>query len=284
MRRLAVDQIMIDAHQHYWNPARGDYFWMPEDHPVLGKPYGPKDLLPFLDRHGIAKTVLVQAADSVAETEYMLGIADVTDSVAGVVGWVDFENPNDRKQLERLAKHPKFKGVRPMVQDIPDVDWMLRDDVQWGFQALVDLDLTFDALGFPRHLENFHTILMRYPDMRVVVDHCMKPQIRDRGFDDWAPGISRLASDTSACIKLSGIVTEAVDDWTIEDLKPYVDHILGTFGPGRIMWGSDWPVCQLQASYDRWREVALELTDHLSAAEKAQVFGGTAEAFYRLSE
>ncbi len=201
---------------------------------------------------------------------------------AGVVGWVDFEKPGDRAQLERLAKHPKFLGVRPMIQDIADVDWMLRDDVQWGYRALVDLDLTFDALGFPRHLANFHTILTRYPGMRVVIDHCMKPQIRDRAFADWAPGMARLAKDTGACVKLSGLVTEASDGWTVEDLKPYADHVLEAFGPERVMWGSDWPVCQLQASYDRWREVAEALTDHLGADEKARVFGGTAVEFYRL--
>ncbi len=274
--------MMIDAHQHYWNPPRGDYFWMPPDHPVLARQYRPRDLEPMLNRHGIDRTVLVQAADTVTETEYMLGIADVTDSVAGVVGWVNFEKPEDRKHLERLAKHPKFRGVRPMIQDIPDDDWMLREDVQWGYQALIDLDLSFDALGFPRHLANFHTILTRYPEMRTVIDHCMKPQIRDRAFDDWAPGMAALGKDTGAYLKFSGLVTEAEDGWTVEDLKPYANHVLECFGPERIMWGSDWPVCQLQASYDRWREVALELTDHLNADEKARVFGGTAAEFYRL--
>ena len=272
----------IDAHQHYWNPVRGDYGWMPPGHPVLDKPYGPKDLAPFLNRHRIDATVLVQAADTIHETEYMLGIADATDSVAGVVGWVDFERQEDVKHLERLARHPLFKGVRPMIQDIADVDWMLREDVQWGYQALVDLDLTFDALGFPQHLDNFHTILTRYPDMRVVIDHCMKPQIRDGAFDIWAGGIARLAADTGACIKLSGLVTESQDGWTPGDLKLYVDHVLRCFGADRIMWGSDWPVCQLQATYDRWYEVAAALTDHLSADEKARIFGGTAVEFYRL--
>lgn len=274
--------MQIDAHQHYWQPARGDYGWMPKDHPILDKPYGPGDLVPMLERHGISHTVLVQAAPTVHETEYMLGIADATSSVAGVVGWVDFEKPGDLDHLRRLAHHPKFKGVRPMIQDIPDDDWMLRDDVQWGYKALTELDLTFDALGFPRHLDNFLTLLTRYPDMRTVIDHCMKPQIRDNAFDDWAAGMTRLARETGAYCKFSGIVTEAADGWTTEDLKPYADHVLNAFGPDRVMWGSDWPVCQLQASYDRWREVTEALTDHLNADEKARVFGGTAIEFYRL--
>ena len=275
--------MMIDAHQHYWNPARGDHSWMPQGHPILDRTYHPRDLEPLLNRHGIARTVLVQAADTINETEYMLGMADVTDSIAAVVGWVDFEDPSQLKQLERLAQHPKFVGVRPMIQDIADVNWMLRDDVQWGYQAVIDLDLTFDALGFPKHLDNFHTLLTRYPDMRCVIDHCMKPQIRDSAYQDWAPGIDRLARDTTACIKLSGIVTESDDDWTVADLKPYVDHVLETFGPRRIMWGSDWPVCLLQASYDLWHDAALELTDHLNDADKSRIFGGTATEFYRLS-
>ncbi len=274
----------IDAHQHFWHPVRGDYFWMPPDNPVLTRQYAPADLAPMLDRHGISKTVLVQAADTLSETEYMLGIADVTDHVAGVVGWVDFEAPGDLAHLKRLARHPKFKGVRPMIQDIPDVDWMLREDVQWGYRALVDLDLTFDALGFPRHLDNFLTLLARHPDLRVVIDHCMKPQIRDRAFDDWAPGMARLARETGAYVKLSGIVTEAADGWSVADLKPYADHVLDAFGPDRVMWGSDWPVCQLQASYDRWQEVAQTLTDHLGTDEKARVFGDTASEFYRITD
>lgn len=273
----------VDAHQHYWHPARGDYDWMPMDNAVLARAYGPSDLAPMLARHGIDQTVLVQAAASVHETEYMLGIADATESVGGVVGWVDFEKPSDLRHLQRLAQHPKFCGVRPMIQDIEDVNWMLREEVQWGFRAIVDLDLTFDALGFPRHLKNFLVILKRYPQMRVVIDHCMKPQIRDRAFDDWAPGMTRLARETGAYVKFSGIVTESTDGWTVDDLKPYADHVLTEFGPARVMWGSDWPVCQLQASYDRWREVAGVLTDHLSGPEKARVFGGTAAEFYRLA-
>ena len=274
----------VDAHQHYWHPARGDYDWMPMDNATLARPWHPPDLRGHLDAHSITRTVLVQAAATVQETEYLLGIADVTDSVGGVVGWIDFERPGDLTHLQRLSNHPKFCGVRPMIQDIADDNWMLRADVQWGFQALVDLDLTFDALGFSRHLANFHTILTRYRDLRVVIDHCMKPQIRDHPGDwqIWADGMARLASDTNACCKLSGLVTEAIPGWTIDDLRPYAAHVLDTFGPDRVMWGSDWPVCQLNGSYADWRQAAEGLTAHLSAADQARVFGGTASAFYRL--
>jgi L-fuconolactonase len=276
--------MQIDAHQHYWHPARGDYGWMPPDDPVLSRPYGPAELAPQLSVHGITRTVLVQAAPTVEETEYMLGIADATDHVSAVVGWIDFERPEQIVTLRRLAGHPKFRGVRPMVQDIPDDDWLLRDDIQWAFAALVDLDLTFDALGFPRHLANFLAILKRYPDLRVVVDHCMKPQIRDpEGFDHWAEGIARIAAETGAFCKFSALVTEADDDWSGEALKPYAEHILSVFGPDRVMWGSDWPVCRLREEYAGWRRTAEALTAHLSAPDRARIFGGTAAEFYRIA-
>jgi L-fuconolactonase len=279
--------IQIDAHQHYWQPKRGDYHWMPMDNAILARPYAPPDLAPHLSAHNIAKTILVQAAATVEETEYLLGIADATDSVAGVVGWVDFEQPDHLSHLSRLAAHPKFLGVRPMIQDIADVDWMLRDDVQWGFKAICDLDLTFDALGFPMHLENFLTILKRYKEMRVVIDHCMKPQIRDHAkgpqvFQEWADGMSRLVQETSAYCKFSGIITEANEDWTIDDIRPYADHVLSSFGASRVMWGSDWPVCRLRASYDKWYQSAQSLTSGASTKEKAKIFGGTAIDFYRI--
>ena len=277
--------MQIDAHQHYWHPDRGDYDWMPKDNTTLNRPYGPADLAPALAAHAIDRTVLVQAAATVNETEYMLGIADATPSVAAVVGWVDFERPGDLDALKRLSRHPKFAGVRPMIQDIPDDDWMLREEVQWGFRAVSELGLTFDALGFPRHLANFLTILQRYPEMRVVVDHCMKPQIRahsEADFRFWADGMARIAGETAACCKLSGLVTEADEGWTQEHLKPYVDHLLAVFGPDRIMWGSDWPVCRLRTEYAGWRSAAEALVGHLDETARQAIFGGTAARFYAI--
>jgi L-fuconolactonase len=257
---------------------------MPKDDPVLARTYMPADLAPEIAAAGVEATVLVQAAATVEETEYMLGIADATPFVAGVVGWIDFENPAQEAVLKRLSGHPKFKGVRPMIQDIPDDDWMLRDDVQWAFRAVADHGLCFDALGFPRHLKNFLAILQRYPGLRTVIDHCMKPEIRahsDPAFAFWAEGLARLAEAGAYC-KLSGLVTEAGAVWTAADLAPYAAHVLEAFGPDRVMWGSDWPVCRLRAEYGAWRAVAEELTADLSHGERAQVFGGTAAEFYRL--
>ncbi|MBM1220876.1 amidohydrolase family protein [Ponticoccus sp. SC2-23] len=273
----------IDAHHHLWQPARGDYDWMPMDNEILARPYFPPDYLAVAEAAGIERSVIVQAAATTAETEYMLGLADATDMIAAVVGWIDFEDPSQIETLARFAGHPKFRGVRPMIQDIPDVDWMLREDVQWAFEAVSELGLTFDALGFPRHLENFHTILTRYPEMQTVIDHCMKPQITDPGgFDHWAAGMTRLATDTEACVKFSGLVTEAAEDWTIDQLRPYAELLFEAFGPDRIMWGSDWPVVRLRAEYDRWYAAAEELTRPLGAEAQARIFGGTAREFYEI--
>lgn len=279
----------IDAHHHFWQPRRGDYDWMPKDDPTLSRAYGPGDLAPHLADAGVDGTVLVQAAATLHETEYLLGLADATAHVKAVVGWVNFEDPAQLTQLRRLKEHPKFVGVRPMIQDIADVNWMLREDIQWAYRAIVDLDLTFDALGYPQHQENFLSLIQRHPDMRVVFDHCMKPRIRDAmagqdAFTEWARGLERLAAGTDGMCKLSGLVTEAAPGWTIEDLRPFARHVLDCFGPDRVMWGSDWPVCRLQAEYDQWYAVARDLTDHLSAADQERVFGGTAARFYRLSD
>ncbi|TCS67662.1 L-fuconolactonase [Primorskyibacter sedentarius] len=277
--------MIIDAHHHFWNPARGDYGWLPPDDPVLSRQYGPADLAASLAETGVAQTVLVQAAPSVAETEYLLGIADATPHVAKVVGWVDFEDSSQSGVLERLAAHPKFAGVRPLIQDIPDDDWMLRDDIQWAYRAIIELDLSLDCLGFPRHLENFHKVLTRYPDMRAVIDHCMKPQIGAQSqsdFEAWKTGMTRLARDTSAACKLSGLVTEAGADLSDDALAPCTDHVLEVFGADRVMWGSDWPVARLRCEYGEWYAQARRLTCNLDPSARAQVFGGTAAKFYRI--
>ena len=274
----------IDAHHHFWHPARGDYPWMPPDDAVLTRPYGPADLAPNLAETGVTQTVLVQAAPTVAETDYLIGIADCTDHVLGVVGWIDFEDRSAERTLERLAAHPKFLGVRQMIQDIPDDDWMLRGDVAWAYDALIERDLTFDALGFPRHIAKFHTLITGRPRLRVVLDHCLKPQLRDNsadGFRAWADGMARLAAETQACVKLSGVVTEDDAMPDADRLRPWIDHLLAVFGAARVMWGSDWPVSRLRCEYADWHALARTLTAHLSDPERADIFGATAARFYR---
>jgi L-fuconolactonase len=272
--------VRIDAHQHVWRVARGDYFWMTPG--PLERDFGPDDLRPLLDEAGVDATVLVQAAQTVAETHYMLEVAAATDWIAGVVGWADFEASDAADQIAALAGEPKIVGLRPMIQDIPDDDWMLRPGLDAAFKALQAHDLVFDALVYPRHLQNLLKLLGRYPEMRVVIDHCAKPQIAAGELKPWAADMARLAGETGALCKLSGLATEAGKSWSVDDLKPYVDHVLEHFGPQRLVWGSDWPVCTLAATYAEWHAAAVELTSGLGVDERAALFGGNAVRLYRL--
>ena len=274
--------MLVDAHQHFWSPSRGDYHWMHGNQAVaaITRDILPRHLEPTLKKHAITRTVLVQAAESVEETEYMLGLADATEWIGKVVGWINFEDKSHLKHLQRFAKHPKFAGVRPMIQDIPDPDWMLAEQVQWAYEAIIAHDLTFDALGFPVHLPRFHEIFTRYPKMRAVIDHGMKPVIRNGEFDQWAKAIASIAETTSVYCKLSGLANEAGTDWTPQSLAPYIEHLLKIFGPNRLMWGSDWPVLELAGSYDNWLATARSL---IPQADAPAIFGGTAARFYRLA-
>ncbi len=273
----------IDAHQHFWDIARGDYHWLTPELGPIYRNFLPSDLAPNLEAHGISGTILVQAAPTLAETRFMLSLADNSPAVKGVVGWVDFESTDAPQIISDLAAHPALVGLRPMIQDIEDDDWMLQDNLTPAFEALIANDLTFDALTFPRHLENLSALLIRYPDMRVVIDHGSKPLIRDSLIDDWAASMKQLAADTNAFCKLSGLVTEAKPDWSVDDLRPYVDHLLSTFGPQRILWGSDWPVCLLASSYERWVEATETLLNGLTPDENDAVLGLNALRAYGLN-
>ena len=274
--------MIIDAHHHFWNPVRGDYGWMSRDAVApIAKRFGPHEIAPHLAKAGVVKTVLIQAAPTIAETEYILGVADATDYVAKVVGWVDFEKRDDLKQLARLSKHPKFSGVRPMIQDLPDDEWMHRKDVQWGFDAVIDLNLTFDALGFPIHLDPFLRLFEKYPKMRTVIDHCMKPAIRDEAFEPWAMKMAAIAKQTNVLCKLSGLATEAAEGWNTETLRPYAQHVLNCFGAERLMWGSDWPVLNLNGSYETWLAAAKAI---IPSEKQKAVFATTAQKFYSINE
>ena len=272
---------MIDAHQHFWTTSRDDYGWLTPDDAVLYRDFAPRDLAPLIGAAGIDRTVLVQAAPTVAETRYLLGIAERTDFVAGVVGWAPLDAPNAADVLDELAVHPKLVGVRPMIQDIADEDWMLGEAVGASLGALAERELAFDALVHPRHLSRLRVLLERNPTLRAVVDHAAKPSIAAGDFEGWAKDMALVACETSACCKLSGLVTEASVDWTTDDLRPYVDHLLECFGPERLMWGSDWPVVELAGGFERWREATHELLSELGEVERAQILGGVAARFYR---
>jgi len=271
---------MIDAHQHFWRLARGDYGWLTPALAPIHRDFGPDDLAPILARHGIGQTILVQAAPTVAETEFLLAIARATPFVAGVVGWLDFEARDAPDAVSRLAADPRLVGLRPMVQDIADDDWLARPAHAPVFEAMVAHGLVFDALALPRHLPRLARVLERHPALAVVVDHAAKPRIREREIDAWRADLTTVATHPLAHCKLSGLVTEAPTNARLDVLVPYIDTLLGLFGPDRLLWGSDWPVVELAGGYDRWREITIAALAGLSAAERASVLGGTAERLY----
>lgn len=276
---------VIDSHQHFWDPSRGDYHWMPKDNLILNRKYEVKDLIQVSESIDLYKTVLVQAAATNTETEYMLNIAEGSDLVCGVIGWVNFEDQNQLEQLKIFSKHPKFLGVRPMIQDIPDENWVLNKNFDTFFKNIINLELSFDALGFPVHLENFYKIATKYPSLRFMIDHLMKPKIcnnKQEEFIHWQKGMNKLSKLENVYCKFSGMVTEACENWTEQDLKPYVDEILNLFTDKKILWGSDWPVCNLRTNYLGWYNAATNLLKDLSVDEKQNIFYNNAKKFYKL--
>ncbi len=278
--------VSIDAHQHYWDPARGDYGWLTPDMRPLYRVFGPDDLAPLRKAAGVSKTVVVQAAPTIEETRYLLDLARGDDSIAGVVGWVPLDSSDASTIIDEFAREPKFKAVRPMLQDLPDDTWIGHAPRKDAIERLIDLDLAFDALIFARHVPSLIDFVARYPTLRVVVDHGAKPPIRDgidAGWQPWADGIAQLAKlPQKLHCKLSGLATEANPNWTDETLQPYVAHLLEQFGAQRLMWGSDWPVLDMNGSYTAWHSTARNLTSHLEKTEQDAIFGANARAFYRL--
>ena len=272
--------MLIDSHQHFWRIGRGDYGWLGPDLAPLYRDFEPNDLHPLLDRHGIARSILVQAAPTVAETEFMLETAAATSFVAGVVGWVEFTAPDAPEIMTRLSADPLIVGFRPMVQDIPDDDWLVRPDLSAAFRAMIDRGLVFDALVLPRHLSRLLVVADRYPELTIVIDHGAKPAIRDGSLDPWRADMAAAAARPNIVCKLSGLVTEARQDWSVDHLRPYVSHLLEVFGPERLLWGSDWPVVNLAGGYDLWRDATQQLIASLSQPERQAVLGGTAARVY----
>jgi L-fuconolactonase len=275
----------IDAHQHFWRLARGDYGWLSPALAPIYRDFGIEDLKPHLAAAGISGTVLVQAAASEAETEFLLGLAAESGGlVQAVVGWIDFDARDAPRRLERLARNPLLRGVRPMMQDIPDTDWMLDPALDPAFRAIDNLGLRFDALVQPRHLTNLRRLLDRYPALDLVIDHAAKPRIAAKEREPWAADMRGLARETGAWCKLSGLVTEAGAGWSVADLQPYTDHLLDCFGAERLIWGSDWPVVGLAGGYKRWWAASEALLLPLDAASRERVLGENAARFYGIAE
>lgn len=273
----------VDSHHHVWRLARGDYGWLEPSLGPIYRDFGLEDLRPLLAYAGIDATVLVQAAPTVAETRYLLDVAHASEGlVCGVVGWVDLAHRDAPATLAELAGDSLLKGVRPMLQDLPDAGWIARREVAPALRALPALGLRLDALVKTAHLEPLLQTLGSHPDLAVVIDHCAKPDIAAGTWQPWADRIAALARHTGAHCKLSGLLTEAGLAWTVDAIRRYVDHVLACFGPGRVMWGSDWPVLALVASYGEWVGASEALLAGLSASERAAIHGDNARRFYGL--
>jgi L-fuconolactonase len=275
--------LIVDSHQHFWQVGRFDYPWMSPEVQVLCRDYLPPALAPMLERNEVKKTILVQASNSLEETRWLLKLAEQNSFIAGVVGWVDLTADGFVDQLDEFTGHPKFKGVRHLVESEPRDDWLTQAVVLENLRMMADRGLTYDLLVHPRHLKQALKVAAGCPELRLVVDHLAKPPIARGEIDEWSRGLRELGSQPNVSCKLSGLVTEA--DWTrwrVEDLQPYVDLALEVFGPRRMMFGSDWPVCLLAGSYDQVLEAAQSMLASVSEADRSRIFAANAVEFYRL--
>jgi L-fuconolactonase len=275
----------IDGHQHFWRVDRGDYHWMDASVPVLCRDYLPADLQPLLAAHHIDRTIVVQAAQTVAETDFLLELAAQNEFIAGVVGWFDMDSEEFPEQFARYRENPKFIGLRPMLQDIDDDGWILRPRVLKSLRLVAETDFPFEFLTYTRHLPYVLQALETVGPMRAVVDHISKPEIRLQKVEPWKKYIAQLAQHKDLYCKLSGMITEAdPQNWSAETLRPYIDHVVDCFGWDRVIFGSDWPVCLLAGSYDQVVQALIDaLGSRMGEAEERKLFGENATRFYKLN-
>ena len=280
---------VVDAHQHFWDRSLSefDHSWQEQsDLAPICRSFLPEDLRPLIEECGVDHTVFVQTQHDLRENDWSLGLADQNSFVCGVVGWVDLTSDACEQQLLQYKDHPAFVGVRHVTQDEPDPDFIVRDDVSAGLSVLEKHQIPFDLLFYSKHLKHAPLVAKRFPELRLVIDHLSKPNIKsgnDEDFKKWQTEIAAAAECGNVFCKLSGLVTEADwDRWSVNDLLPYVETILKEFTPQRIMFGSDWPVCNLAASYSEVFHVAQQCLDRLSQTEREQIFGKTAIEFYQL--
>lgn len=274
--------MIVDAHHHFWQIDQGIYDWIDDDISGIRRDYQPEHLAPYLNHLQVDKTILVQAAETLKENELMLEAAESNTFIGGIVAWVDLMSSDCASELEYLASKPIIKGIRPVLQGIEDTNWILKDRVLENLKLLPDLNLRFDALIQPRHLSNIKTLGEKIPDLRIVIDHAAKPIIKNGRAPDhlWLDGIADLARNSNVFCKISGLATEYGEGWSAKALQPIAEHLLDAFSPNRIMWGSDWPVLELDGSYTQWFLCIQELIAGLSNHERDSVLGKTAIEFY----
>jgi L-fuconolactonase len=278
---------IVDSHHHFWvDPTVSDYPWMTGPMEPIRRTFGPEELRPHLARCGVTNTVLVQTRSSLEETETFLHIAQTVDFVAGVVGWIDLTAPSVKETIKQLLSGPGghfLAGIRHQVHDEGDAGWLQRPDVISGLQAVSEAGLVYDLLVRPRELPAALTVARRFPELRLVIDHSAKPPIKDHVMDGWAEGMAPFSDLPNVYCKLSGLVTEADwEAWRVDYLRPYSDQVLGWFGSERVMYGSDWPVCTLAATYEEVYRAYSDLLDALPEDARDAVLGGNAIRWYGL--
>lgn len=273
----------VDAHQHFWRIADRNGSWPPPSLAQIHRDFAPGDLAPLLEQHGIARTVLVQSMPNEQDTHFMLDLARQNDFIGGVVGWVDMKGADAPARIAALARDPLLKGLRPMLQDEGDERWIDDAALTPAVEAMRRHSLSLDGLVLPRHLPALQAFAQRYPDLPLVIDHGAKPDIAAGEMEPWRRAIAALARLPQVHCKLSGLVTEAGAGWNVEGLRPYVDHILDSFGPRRVIWGSDWPVLHLAADYAQWIAASESLLAGLDGAARDDIFGMNAVRFYKLN-
>jgi len=275
-------EAMIDAHQHFWRLADRGGYWPPAELAPIYRDFTPADLAPLLRQNGVRGSVLIQTLPSETDTAYMLDLAAQNDFILGVVGWVALDAADAPARIALLAKNPLLKGFRPMLQDLPDPDWIDHPALAPAVAAMIEHRLSFDALVLPVHLRPLLNLARRHPLLPIVIDHAAKPLIAAGVLEPWLAEMKQLAALPQVHCKLSGLLTEAGPYPAADLVAPYVRAILDLFGPDRVLWGSDWPVLRLAGDYEEWLAMCRSFVAHLAAEQQAAVFGGNAIRFYRL--
>ena len=275
--------MVIDSHQHFWKYDPVKYSWIDDSMKVLQKDFLPSNLGPILKSNKVDGCVAVQADQSEAETEFLLRLAHENDFIKGVVGWVDLRADDVNKRLAHFSQDKKLKGVRHIVQEEPDPEFMLRKDFQNGIGQLAQFGLTYDILVYPNQLASAVLLTRAFPDQKFVLDHIAKPKISEGLDSEWVQHIKELALNPNVSCKVSGMVTETKDfKWQQEDFSPFIYMVLDAFGWQRLMYGSDWPVCLLGGSYKEVLAIVRDYMDKLSEMERAAIMGLNAVSFYSL--
>ncbi len=273
--------MIVDAHQHFWNPARGDYGWLKPANPIH-RVFDTNDLRPLLIETGVDATILVQAAPTPAETDYMLAIAARAPWVLGVVGWIDLLAADVADAVRRRAADPLFLGVRPMLQDLPDPDWILQRALEPALHAIIAEGLVFDALILSHQLAAITELALRHPQLSIVLDHAAKPRLGNvEAMGRWSRGIETLAALPNVTCKVSGLLTELPPGGSRDDVVRAIGVLFDLFGRERLIWGSDWPVLTLAGGYQDWFELAREAVAARDSSAVRAVMGGNAVRIYR---